>query len=74
MSYLRNAVGTDEKFDEWLTHYTTKFAFHCVTPEGMLECFFEYFPELKGTLPAYLSQQPITIHWIFVRFRVQRGS
>ena len=47
VSYLRNAVGSDEEFDGWLKAYVDKFAFACVTANDMLEHFLAHFPKLR---------------------------
>jgi len=47
VSYLRNCVGSDEKFDEWLGTYAKRFAFTSIVAEDMFNLFFEAFPKLK---------------------------
>eukprot|EP01100_Stratorugosa_tubuloviscum_P012186 TRINITY_DN565_c0_g1_i2.p1 TRINITY_DN565_c0_g1~~TRINITY_DN565_c0_g1_i2.p1 ORF type:complete len:559 (-),score=219.15 TRINITY_DN565_c0_g1_i2:432-2063(-) len=49
VSYLEQAVGSIEKFDDWLKSYISTFAFKSLNYRDVLDHFLQNFPELKAS-------------------------
>ncbi|XP_078603508.1 aminopeptidase B-like isoform X2 [Branchiostoma floridae x Branchiostoma japonicum] len=47
VSYLQHCAGGDEKFDQFLKAYISKFKYRSVVAEDMLEFYLDYFPHLR---------------------------